>query len=254
MPETRPRIVFNAEGVCNACSWAEEKSEAIDWSARWRELEDLCDRHRGRSASNFDCIVPVSGGKDSSYVAYMMKEKMGMHPLCVTIKPPLEMPVGQQNLENFLACGFDHLHVTPNPDVARLIGREALIERGQPLHAWIICVQTAIFRLATQFDIPFVMFGEEGETEYGGSAKLKHKACYDLDDSVNIYLSGVDLPKVLAPFSKKEAYWWSYPSETEFRALNPAIAHWSYFESWDSYEHYLVAKEKLGLRETRSVA
>jgi N-acetyl sugar amidotransferase len=248
MPETRPRIQFDEDGVCNACRWASEKKDAVDWSVRWKELEDLCDKHRKRKG--FDCLVPVSGGKDSSYVALMMKERMGMHPLCVTLKPPLEMEVGRRNLDAFIDCGFDHVHVTPNPDVARVIARDSLVEKGQPLHAWIISVQTGIFRLATQFDIPFVMFGEEGETEYGGSSKLKHSACYSLEDSISLYLSGIDLRALLAKHTEKQATFWTYPETDDFRRLDPAIAHWSYFENWDSYEHYLIAKDRMGLQET----
>ncbi len=250
MPETRPRIVYNDQGVCNACLWAEEKKTEVDWKARWCELEELCDKYRSRNTYKFDCILPVSGGKDSSYVAYMMKEKMGMHPLCVTLKPPLEIDVGVRNLQNFINCGYDHIHITPNPQVARKIAKEAFISQGQPLHAWIISVQTAIFRSAVLLDIPFVMFGEEGETEYGGTTKLKEEACYGLEDSINIYLSGLDPRKYTSWFSEKELYWWLYPSMDEFRRLNPSIAHWSYFENWESYKHYLLAKEKLGLEET----
>src|SRR5687768_8811838 len=85
MPETRPRIGYNEEGVCNACVWAEEKQEVIHWPTRWAELEELCEKHRGRNTDQPDVICPVSGGKDSSYVAYMLKYLCGMHPLCVTI-------------------------------------------------------------------------------------------------------------------------------------------------------------------------
>jgi N-acetyl sugar amidotransferase len=249
MPETRPRISYDEHGVCNACLWAKEKSEVIDWDSRGRELEALCEENRQRNPSQFDCLVPASGGKDSSYVAYMMKHKMKMHPLSVTIAPPLSYALGDRNLENFIYSGFDNVRITPNPEVGSQIARTAFIEQGQPLMAWIMSVQTTIFRCAVLFNLPFVMFGEEGEVEYGGSTKLKHKACYELEDSIKIYLSGNDPKRFLGQFSEKELYWWQYPSEEEFRAIDPKIAHWSYFENWDSYEHYLLAKEKCGLGE-----
>lgn len=249
MPETRPRIGYDERGACNACVWAEEKKEIIDWTARWRELEELCAASKQRNPNKFDALVPVSGGKDSSYVAYAMKHKAGMRPLTVTIAPPLSFPLGDRNLENFIYSGFDHVRVTPNPEVGARIARTAFIEQGQPLMAWIMSVQTVIFRCAVLFDIPLVMFGEEGEVEYGGSSKLKHRACYDLEDSIKIYLSGNDPRRFLSEFTEQELYWWLYPSEEEFRALEPKIAKWSYFENWDSYEHYLLAKEKCGLGE-----
>ena len=247
MPETRPRISYDKRGVCNACQWAEEKRTDVDWEARWKELEAFCDKYRSQN-ENFDCIVPASGGKDSSYVAYMMKHKLGMHPLCVNVVPPLTFDVGVQNLKNFIEVGFDCVMINPNPLVAKEISKKALIEHGQPLLSWIINVQVAIFKTAINFNVPFVMFGEEGETEYGGSSKLKNSAVYEIDDSIALYLSGIGPEQFETEFSEKELYWWKYPSEDEFRNSALAIAHWSYFENWDPYKHYLLTKEKFGMK------
>lgn len=252
MPSTRPRISFDHRGWCNACAWAEEKKTKIDWPARRAMLEKICETYR-RKDGIFDCIVPVSGGKDSSYVAYMMKQEMGMHPLCVNIIPPLEFDVGRKNLENFIGAGYDCIRVAPNPIVAKRIGLRSLVDHGQPLMSWIINVQVAVFKLAIRFEIPLVMFGEEGETEYGGSNKLKASPLYDIEDSIKLYLSGINPTRFLDEFTEKELYWWLYPSENDFRKANLAIAHWSFFENWDPYHHYLVAKEKCNLEE-RDVA
>jgi N-acetyl sugar amidotransferase len=247
MPETRPRITFDAQGVCSACTWAREKQTSVDWKARRAQLEQLCEEHR--ASKGFDCILPVSGGKDSSYVAYMMKHKMGMHPLCVTIRPGLALPVGEQNVVNFIQSGYDHVHITPDPRVMRAIDKIGLVESGRPLLGWMTAVQTAIFRVAVQFGVPLIMFGEEGETEYGGTSKLRHQHYYDAHDSVQIYLSGHDPARYRSQFSEKELYWFTYPSPQELQDVDLCAAHWSYFENWDPYEHYLVAKEKCGLQE-----
>jgi N-acetyl sugar amidotransferase len=253
-PSTRPRITFNAESVCNACVWAEEKKK-LDWGARWRDLEALCERHRARNSKHFDVIVPYSGGKDGAYIAYTLREKLGMHPLCVTIRPPMEDPIGVQNIQNFLDRGFDHIMITPNRRVERQIDKENFINKGIPMHAFMIAVQAGVFRAAVKFDVPLVMFAEEGETEYGGSSKLKNKHTYELEDSINIYLSGVDPRKYLGQFSEKELYWFLHPSREELAALRPEISHFSYFEDFVNYNHYLVAKEKLGLvgRDQRNI-
>jgi N-acetyl sugar amidotransferase len=249
MPSTRPRIGYSDDGICNACHWSVEKHEEIDWQARMKELEELCENARNRNKNSFDCILPVSGGKDSSYVSYQMRDKMGMNCLAITLQPPLAFEVGNKNLENYINTGFNHLRITPNPKVGAHIALQSMIEQGQPLMAWIMSVQTVIFKCAVLFDIPLVMFGEEGEAEYGGSNKLKHKATYDLEDSIHIYLSGNDPRKFTNKFTEKELYWWMYPDLNDFRKLNPSIAHWSYFENWDSYRNYLVAKENFGLEE-----
>ncbi len=247
MPETRPRISYDESGRCNACQWSEEKKTSIDWKSRWLFLEELCDQHRTKSG--FDCIVPVSGGKDSSYVAYMMKYKLKMHPLCVTIRPGITFEIGEKNLINFINAGYDHIHITPNPFVLKAIDKFGFEEAGQPLLGWQTAVQTAIFRISTKMNIPLVMFGEEGETEYGGSKKLNNQHYYDAADSIKIYLEGHDPMRYRDMFTEQELYWFSYPSAQEMKAANLCIAHWSYFENWDSYEHYLLAKDKCGLKE-----
>lgn len=247
MPETRPRVSFDDRGWCNACQWSEEKRTSVDWAGRRKLLDDLCDQHRQKSG--FDCIVPVSGGKDSGYVAYTMKHRLKMHPLCVTIRPCLALPIGEQNVLNFINAGYDHIHLTPDPRISKAINKLGLVEAGRPLLGWQTAVQTGIFRLATKLDIPFVMFGEDGETEYGGTRKLNHQHFYDAEDSVKIYLEGHDPTKYSESFTQQELYWFTYPTPQELAESNVCIAHWSFFENWDPYEHYLVAKEKCGLTE-----
>ncbi|MBY0518473.1 MAG: N-acetyl sugar amidotransferase [Bacteriovoracaceae bacterium] len=248
MPATRPRITFNNEGVCNACTWAEEKKK-IDWTARGSLLKEICDKYRSQNG-NFDCIVPVSGGKDSSYVAYMMKHELKMNPLCVHIAPPTPMPIGDENLQRFIQSGYDCITIHANPMVSQAIAKKTLVEFGQPLMAWMTNVQVAIFKTAINFKIPLIMFGEEGETEYGGTDKLKSTPYYDFEDSLKIYLSGIDPKKYIdLGFSENELYFWLYPSMDEAKKGNLAITHFSFFENWDPYHHYLVAKEKCGLKE-----
>ena len=115
--------------------------------------------------------------------------------------------------------------------------------------SWIINVQVAIFKTAINFGVPFVMFGEDGEVEYGGSSKLKNSAVYAIEDSIRFYLSGVNPNQFKGEFTNQQLYWWLYPTQEEFREAGLAIAHFSYFENWDPYHHYLVAKEKAGMRE-----
>ena len=98
---TRPRITFDERGWCNACQWMEEK-KSLDWSKREKELLKLIEKYRSKSGE-FDCAVPVSGGKDGSYIAYTLKTKYGMNPLCINVTPPLPREIGEINLKNFAA-------------------------------------------------------------------------------------------------------------------------------------------------------
>ena len=253
MPITRPRIAFDDAGVCNACQWSVEKKD-IDWKARWKQLEAMCNKFRS-TGKNFDVLVPVSGGKDSSYVAYMMKHEFKMNPLCVHIAPPIPMKLGDENLTNFIQSGYDCITINPNPIISKKIGRFTLENYGQPLMSWMTAVQVAIFKTAMNFNIPLIMFGEDGETEYGGSKKLKDTPFYNFEDSLKIYLSGIDPKQYLdLGFTEQELYWWLYPSIAEAEKANLHIAHFSYFENWDPYHHYLIAKDKCGLKERDSAS
>ena len=107
---TRPRITFDIRGFCNACQWMEEKKK-LNWSQRINELKDIIKKNKNNK-SNYDCLVPVSGGKDGAYVAHKLKEEYGLNIL-VTSRPPLGSVVGK-NLNKFVGKDFDHIHITTN--------------------------------------------------------------------------------------------------------------------------------------------
>ena len=98
---TRPRITFDKKGFCNACQWVAEKKK-INWLKRQSTLKKIFSKKK----NDYDCIVPVSGGKDGSYVAYTLKKKFNINPLCVTVRPPLELDLGNKNLRNFSKMGI----------------------------------------------------------------------------------------------------------------------------------------------------
>src|SRR5262245_61844765 len=109
----RPRIEFDAEGVCNACRYAYKQQNVIDWKEREARLRDLLDRHR-RTDGRYDVVVACSGGKDSAFVAHQLKFKYNMHPLTVTWAPHIYTDVGWGNLQRFIHSGFDNILGTPN--------------------------------------------------------------------------------------------------------------------------------------------
>lgn len=245
---TRPRIQFDAEGRCNACVWAEQK-KSIDWSARQAELNALLAKHR-RTDGGFDCVVPVSGGKDGSYVAYNLKHKFGMNPLAVTVTPALALELGNRNLRNFIASGYNHLQISPDAEAMRQLNRTGFIEMGFPYYGWLIAIQSAVVRMTVSLGIDLIFYGEDGEVEYGGSTETAGRPVYDVEYMRRVYLEGghdsvldrSGLPSSALNFFK-------FPSNEELQRSNLEIAHWSYFESWDPYRNYLVAKEHCGLQE-----
>ena len=249
---TRPRISFDERGWCNACQWMEEK-KTLDWSIRQKELENLITKYKS-TKGNFDCIVPVSGGKDGSYVAYQLKHKYGMNPLCVTVRPALSLEIGDKNLINFIYSGYDHVHITPNPKVLDRLNKYGFIEKGFPYYGWLIAIHTAVIKTAVNFNIPLLFYGEDGEIEYGGSTESKNNPLYGIEYMKNIYLEGghgkvFDRIKEDGDISDADLAFFNFPSNSEIYDNELSFTHWSYFEPWDSYRNYIVAKEHCGLIE-----
>jgi N-acetyl sugar amidotransferase len=245
---TRPRITFDQRGWCNACVWTEKK-KTLDWNARQAELETLLNEHR-RNNGEFDCLVPCSGGKDGSYVAYNLKHKYGMKPLCVTVTPALTLPLGDQNLRAFVESGYDHISINANYEAMRVLNKTGFIKMGFPYYGWLIAIHTAVIRMATNFGINLIFYGEDGEVEYGGSTETSKKPIYDVHYQKKVYLEG-GYEKVLAAseLNDSQLNFFRFPSDKELNRHSLKLTHWSYFENWDPYRNYLVAKEFCGLRE-----
>ena len=249
---TRPRISFDDRGWCNACQWMEEKKK-IDWKLREAQLVNLLDRNRSKNNS-FDCIVPVSGGKDGSYVAHMLKNKYNMNPLAITVRPALSLEIGDKNLVNFIQSGYNHIHISCNPIVLDRLNKYGFIEKGFPYYGWLIAIMTAVIKTAVNFKIPLIFYGEDGEVEYGGSTESKNNALYDISYMKRVYLEGghekvFERIKNDGDISDADLSFFQFPNDNEVSDVGLSFAHWSYFEAWDSYRNYVVAKEHCGLIE-----
>lgn len=248
---TRPRISFDERGWCNACQWTEKK-KTLDWAARERQLGALLDKHR-RDDGEFDVLVPVSGGKDGSYVSYNLKHKYGMNPLCVTVTPPLPLPLGDRNLRAFVESGYNHISINVSYDAVRTLNRRGLVEMGFPYFGWLTAMQAAPVRLAARLGIGLIFYGEDGEVEYGGSTETDKNPIYDVAYMKRVYLEGgYERVVETAGLSASDLNFFKFPTTEEIARTPIEITHWSYFENWDPYRNYLVAKEQCGLQEAES--
>lgn len=168
LPDTRPGLSIDEEGVCSACRGHEDKETLIDWAARGRAFEQLVADARQRS-SGYDCIVPVSGGKDSWYQIIKAQE-YGLNVLAVTWRTPARTAIGQQNLDSMISSlGVDHIDYTIDPDVERRFMKaafEKLGATGLPMHMALFAIP---IRMAQQFRIPLIVWGENAQLEYGGA-------------------------------------------------------------------------------------
>lgn len=246
---TRPRIGFDQRGWCNACQWMEKK-ETMDWTSREQELATLLDKHR-RHDGEFDVLIPVSGGKDGSYVSYNLKHRYGMNPLCVTVTPPLPLALGETNLRNFIESGYNHVSINVAHEAVRKLNRRGLLELGFPYFGWLTAMQAAPVRLAARLGIGLIFYGEDGEVEYGGTTETDRNPIYDVAYMKKIYLEG-GYEKIVgnsADIPASDLNFFRFPTDEELARTPIEITHWSYFENWDPYRNYLVAKEHCGLEE-----
>ena len=178
LPDTPPGIWIDDEGICSGCRGQEYKDSKIDWVARGQALEQIAAEAKAR-ANSYDCIVPVSGGKDSWYQVIKCQE-LGLKPLAVTWRTPARTELGRRNLDGMVRrLGVDHIDYTIDPDVERRFMKLAFVRAGDPglpMHMALFTIPT---RLAVQLRIPLVVWGENPQLEFGGSDK--ERLATDLD-------------------------------------------------------------------------
>jgi N-acetyl sugar amidotransferase len=242
---TRPRIIFNKDNICNACLWSEEKKN-LNWNEREKKLIELVKTiKKKKTYSEFDCIVPVSGGKDGSYVAHNLKYKYGLNVLCVTVNPPMQLSLGKKNLEKFKKTGFDLISIDVEPNILRKIDKQGFIDDGQGYYGWMVLIHTAVIKLAQKFKIKYIFYSEDGEVEYGGSDEKKNKQFYNIDYMKKVYLND-KLEKILkkSNLEQSKLNWFTFDEKIKIN-----FTHYSFYENWDPYRNYLYAKKHCGLED-----
>lgn len=244
----RPRISFDENGVCSACNFAEFKENKINWSDREKELITLLDKYRKHDGS-YDVLVPCSGGKDAAYIAHELKHKYGMNPLTCTWAPNIYTDIGFQNLQNMIQVG----------DLANVLGKPAGVTHrkltklsfeilGDPFQPFIYGQTNFPLQIAVQHDIPLVMYGENGEVEYGGDMKNAFKPTRDYkSDHKKHYFSGIG-PEDLVNYgiSEKDIKPYMPPSNDDLDKLGAEIHFYGYYKKWTPQENYYYCVENTG--------
>lgn len=241
LPDTRPNLMLDELGICNACRVHGTKRD-IDWAARERAFRGLVASATVRPRG-YDCLIPVSGGKDSTWQVVKCLE-YGLHPLAVTWKTPARTAIGQRNLDNLVALGVDHIDYQINPKVEARLLLKALERFGStaiPMHLALFNIP---LKIAVEFEIPLVVWGENSAFEYG-SADQTHTG-FKLDSAwYRTYgvTHGTTADDWVGPdFTAKEltAYFGPDPDELEAKGVRAIFLGW-YFE-WDPETSLAVAK------------
>ena len=186
----RPRLKFNEEGNCNVCRYNKLKHAEIDWNDREEKLKRLLDKYR-RNDGSFDVVVPFSGGKDSCFVAHRLKTHYGMHPLTVTFAPHIYTDIGWQNIQSAIRSGFYNITVYADGQVHRRMTRLAFEHMGDSFLPFIYGQQALPLQIAVNYEIPLIMYGENGQVEYEGAEEFIDKSDYEpAEQSVRMFCSG----------------------------------------------------------------
>lgn len=249
-PSLRPRVTFNTKGICNACQ-NHKILIKFDWKKRFEELKKIAEKiNKETVGQKYNCIVPSGGGKDSSYVAWHVKNTLGLRPLCVFCEPSLFTKVGKENITNFQKSGFD-LNVLKTNNYFRDYDTKCFKKVGISQQAWLQAITIYPIKVALKYNIKYIFGGEEAESSYGGTNKNFLKKFIKLREMEKYLLEGQEIESY---YKKKQLKNFKdiYFTRKELKKTNTIKKlYWSSFEFWDEKKHFKIAKEKCGLKFTK---
>lgn len=253
MPETSESLTFDAEGVCSVCRNIDYKHTAIDWAERGRALDRLIAKYRGKS--DYDCIVPFSGGKDSTFTLWYLVTQKKLKPLVVRFDHGFYRPtLIENNIRTFRTLGVDSITFTPNWQVVRKLMFESLRRRGD--FCW--HCHTGIFaypmRVALEKQVPLLFWGEPG-AEYSSFYSYEDEEEVDeerFNIKINLGINAEDMLGMLDntistyPVTARDLLPYTYPPVEKLRALDVRSVLLGKFIPWDVKKQVAIIKEELG--------
>lgn len=234
-PDTRPNTFFNDEGICPACSYIDELQH-VDWEERYEILVDLLKQYPRKPGQHFDCIIGVSGGKDSTRQALWARDKLGLRPLlvCMSYPPQQVTQRGVENISNLIELGFDTLVVAPEPDTWRRILREGFLQFTN----WAKATEQAIIAsapvVAIRYGIPLILWGENPGLQLG-DMKTVGKTGYDGNNLRYMNtVAGGNLQWLFdSGFTTQNLISFRYPTAREFESADIQIVYLGWF--WNDW-------------------
>jgi N-acetyl sugar amidotransferase len=252
LPETYETIEFDGEGVCNICRQQQFKQGKIDWDARKKMLDDLVAEYRGKY--DYDCLVPFSGGKDSTFTLHYLVKEYGLKPLVVQFNHGFMRPtLLANNQRTFKKLGVDVISFTPNWKVVKRLMREALIRKGD--FCW--HCHTGIFsypmHLAIKFNVPLVFWGEPS-SEYAAYYDYQDDEIEEVDEArfnrfVNLGITAEDMKGMIEKdfdLDARDMIPYSYPAMRDLKRLRYRSVCLGSFIPWDTQRQSKLIMDELG--------
>lgn len=243
LPSTKPDLSFDKEGICAACeNYSNRKT--INWEKKGQEFVDHVSRISSESGSDWDCIIPVSGGKDSTAQVLKILE-LGFRPLCVTATTCDLTPIGRTNIENIKHLGVDYVEFSPNPIIRKKLNRLGLVEVGDiswPEHVGIFTIPV---QAAVNFKVPLIIWGENSQNEYGGPAVdvhnnvLSRRWLEEFGGMLGLRVS--DLHESFG-FSENDLKPYVYPTDQELSQIGVTGLFLGHYFPWDGLSNYILAQ------------
>ena len=234
-PDTRPNSQFRSDGICPACYYFRE-TQNEDFDERFDLLKDILSKQEKKTGQFFDCIIGISGGKDSTRQALWVRDKLGLKPLCVCFSYPPEQvtDIGVSNLSNLIELGFDTLVVASEPQTWKKALREGFLQFQNMQKAAEYAIISCVPKVAIKYKIPLIFWGENPGWQLG-DMKTIGKTGYDGNNLrfMNT-VSGGDLKWLMdAGFTKENLITYKHPTSDEFEDASIQIIYLGWF--WNDW-------------------
>jgi N-acetyl sugar amidotransferase len=230
-PNTRPGAEFDEEGVCRPCRYADQVVE-IDWDARRQELQEIVTWARANGSSGYDCVIGVSGGKDSMRQAFFVRDELNLKPLLVCCSYPPEQVAerGSDNLKNLAEQGFDVHLVSPAPQNWKNMMRMGFMEFGQWTRSTELTLYSTMPRAAIAFQIPLIFLGENPALTFGAKAGSLNGSANDLHQYDTLNGARLD-PWLERGVRRSKLYWYNFPNERDIKRAGLRMVYLGYYMS-----------------------
>lgn len=251
IPQTQEGVVFDEMGVCQACQSAEQKIH-IDWTEREKALREILETAKAKAGNNYDCIIPISGGKDSTFQLYVLTQIYGMKPLAVTFSHNWFSETGWYNLQNSLEqFNVDHVMFTPNRKLVNKLARHSLEGIGDS--CWHCHAGVGAFPLqaAVRFNIPLLIWGESIAESSGRASYLNPVRKFDREYFTKVSAKLRPDQMVREDVSIRDLEPFQVPSAEDCERVGVHGIHLGDYIFWDDERQTEFVRDNFGWRETQ---